>query len=111
MEKVEYKIKKDKEFKGKRYESYTVEKIITETNGNIEHLYRTLFPHIDGKIDEINLDKVYFPKPITQEEWEQLPQEYKTAWLEGTMTEEMRKYGMSCLQQIRERKLMEGSVA
>ena len=29
MEKIEYKVTKDKDFIGKRYESYTVEKIIT----------------------------------------------------------------------------------
>lgn len=91
MEKVEYKIKKDKDFIGKRYESYTVEKIITKEDGEVEHLYRTIFPHIDGKINKIDLDKIYFPKPITQKEWEQLSEEYHKAWINGKMTKKLCK--------------------
>lgn len=91
MEKIEYKIEKDKDFAGKIYESYTVEKIVIKENGKTEHLYRTLFPHIDGNINEIDLDNVYFSKPITQKEWKQLSEEYHKAWINGTMTEELCK--------------------
>ena len=91
MGKIEYKVEKDKDFIGKTYESYTVEKIITKDNGEIEHLYRTLFPHIDGNVNEIDFDKVYFPKPITQKEWKQLSEEYYKAWINGTMTKELCK--------------------
>lgn len=104
MEKVEYKIIKDKDFIGRRYESYTVEKIITYDNGKIEHLHRTLFPHIDGKIENINLDDIYFPPVITSEEWNLLPETYRKAWINGTMTEEMKEYGEMWLQIIRESK-------
>lgn len=91
MRKIEYKVEKDKDFIGKRYESYTVEKIITKENGETEHLYRTLFPHIDGSINEIDFDNIYFPRPITQTEWKQLSEEYRKAWINGTMTEELCK--------------------
>ena len=50
---------------------------------------RTLFPHIDGNIDEIDLDKLLFQKPITPEEWEQLSEEYHKAWFRGSMTKEL----------------------
>lgn len=89
MEKIEYQIKKDKDFIGKRYDSYTVEKITISEEGNVEHLYRVLFPHVDGEIDKINFDKLYFPIPITQEEWEQLSPEYRKAWCNGTLTKEL----------------------
>jgi hypothetical protein len=89
MKKIEYKVEKNKDFTGKRYESYTVEKIITHDNGKVEHLHRVLFPHIDGKIDEINLEDIYFQNPITQDEWEKLSPEYHKAWLNGIMTEEL----------------------
>lgn len=91
MENIEYKIEKDKDFIGKRYESYTVEKIIKYDNGEVEYRYRTVFPHIDGDIYKINLDKLAFPKPITHEEWNKLSPEYHKAWLNGTMTDELCK--------------------
>lgn len=91
MENIEYKIEKDKDFIGKRYESYTVEKKITYDNGKVEHRYRTVFPYIDGDIDKIDLDTLDFPKTITHEEWEKLSLEYHKAWLNGTMTEKLCK--------------------
>ena len=48
-----------------------------------------MFPHIDGNINEINLDELYFPKPITPEEWKQLSEEYHKAWIRGSMTKEL----------------------
>lgn len=104
MEKVSYKIIKDKEFIGKRYETYTIEKKIIWDNGEIEKRYITFIPFRDGNIEQINLDTLIFPKPISEEEWRQLPNEYRTAWIKGNMTEEVRKLGESCLQQIRERR-------
>lgn len=89
MEKIKYEIMKDKEFIGKRFESYTVIKTITYDNGEIEHRYRTIFPSIDGNIDKMNLDDLYFPITITQEEFKQLPEEYDKAWMKGTLTKEM----------------------
>lgn len=77
--KVEYKIEKDKDFIGKRYESYSVEKIIRNNDGKIEHRYRTIFPHIDGDINKINLNKLYFPRTIIYEEWKKLSPEYRKA--------------------------------
>ena len=80
--KNEYKIQKDKDFTGKRYESYTVEKIITHDNGEVEHRYRVIYPHIDGKIDTIDFEELEFPKPITTEEWDNMPRETRKKWLQ-----------------------------
>jgi hypothetical protein len=89
MEKIKYEIVKDKDFIGKRYESYTVEKIITHSNGKVESRYKVIFPHIDGNINKLNLDELDFPKPITSDEWERLSIEYRNAWLNGTLTKEL----------------------
>ncbi len=80
--KNEYKIQKDKDFIGKRYESYTVEKIITHDNGEIEIRRRIIFPHIDGDIDTIDFEKLEFPKPLTTEEWNKLSLETRKKWLQ-----------------------------
>lgn len=37
----------------------------------------------------VDLDSLDFPKPITQEEWEQLSENYHKAWLRGSMTKEL----------------------
>lgn len=102
-----YKITKDEGFIGKRFDTYTIEKTLILDNGKKEFRYKTWIPFRDGDINKVNLDTLIFPKPITEDEWVQLPQEYRTAWLKGTMTEELSKYGLSVLQQIRERKFME----
>ena len=91
MEKIKYKVEKDKNFYGKRFKSYTVEKIITYDNGEVEHRYRTIFPSIDGRINTINFNKLGFPKPITQEEWKKLSPEYRKAWCNGTLTKALAK--------------------
>lgn len=91
MEKIEYKIEKDNDFIGKRYESYTVEKHIIYDNGETEIRTRVVFPHIDGELTEENLNKLVFQKSITEEEWQQLSQEYRSAWINGTMTDELCK--------------------
>lgn len=105
--KTSYKVTKDKDFIGQRYETYTIEKTLIYDNGEKEYRYKTWIPFRDGDINKVNLNTLAFPKPITQDEWEQLPQEYRIAWIRGTMTEELRKYGLSILQQIRERKVQE----
>lgn len=105
MERVEYKVEKDKDFISKRYETYTIEKKVIYDNGKTESRFITFIPFRDGDIKQIDLNTLKFPKPITEEEWKQLPKEYKTAWLKGTMTEEIKKYGESCLQLIRERRV------
>lgn len=89
MEKIKYKITKDKDFIGKRFETYTIEKIITYANGEVETRYRIFIPFFDGNIKRVNLDDLYFPIIITQEEFEQLPEEYDKAWMKGTLTKEM----------------------
>lgn len=109
--KSEYKITKDKDFIGKRYDTYTIEKILIYDNGEKEHRYRVWIPFRDGDINKVDLTTLDFPQPIIQEEWEQLPQEYRTAWIKGTMTEELSKYGLNILQQIRERKVMKVGIA
>lgn len=91
MEKIKYKITKDKDFIGKRFESYTIEKIITNDDEEKECLYRIWFPFIDGDISKANLDEIYFPKPITNEEWQKLSPEYRKSWINGAMTEELHK--------------------
>lgn len=87
--KNEYKVEKDKEIKGQRCETYTIEKIITYDNGEKETRIITFIPSRDGDINKIDLDKLDFPKPITQKEWEMLSQEYHKAWTNGTMTKEL----------------------
>lgn len=89
MTKIEYKIEKDKDILGQRYETYTIQKNIIYDNGKTEVRYRTFIPFRDGDINKINLDMLDFPKPITQEEWEKLSPEYHKAWIKGTMTNEV----------------------
>ena len=79
--KIEYIKTKDKDFIGKRFKSWTIEKRITYDNGEVEHFYRVVFPHIDGDIEKIDLDKLYFPKTMTNEEWENMPPKEKYNWL------------------------------
>ena len=87
--KNEYKIVKDKDFIGKRYETYTIEKKITYDNGETEFRYKTFIPFRDGDINKVDLDTLDFPKPITADEWEKLSPEYRKAWITGTMTKEL----------------------
>lgn len=101
MEKVEYKITEDEDFKGKLFKSYTVEKHITYDNGTKEVRTRVVFPHLDGEPTIENLSKLKFSKSIEPAEWEQLPEIYRKAWLNGTMTDELYKYGETCLAIIR----------
>lgn len=89
MEKIEYKIEKNKEIIGQRYETYTIQKNITYDNGKTETRYRVFIPFRDGDINKIDLDMLDFPKPITKEEWEKLSSEYQKAWIRGTMTKEL----------------------
>lgn len=91
MEKIEYKIEKNKEIIGQRYETYTIQKNITYDNGKTETRYRVFIPFRDGDINKIDLDMLDFPKPITQEEWKKLSPEYHKAWIRGTMTKELSK--------------------
>lgn len=104
--KTSYKITKDKGFL-ESWGTYTIEKTLILENGEKEIRHKTWIPFRDGDINKVNLDTLIFPKPITEDEWVQLPQEYRTAWLKGTMTEELSKYGLSVLQQIREKEIME----
>lgn len=87
--KNDYIITKDNDFLGQRYETYTVEKIITYRNGETERRVRVIIPAIDGDINKIDLDKLEFKKPISSEEWEKLSPEYRKAWCNGTMTKEL----------------------
>ena len=105
--KKEYKITKDIGFIGKRYKTYTIEKKITYDNGETETRIRSFIPLRDGDIEKVNLDELEFQKSITTDEWDELPEEYRKAWIRGTMTEEIKKVGDKCLERIRERKLKE----
>lgn len=89
MEKIEYKVIKDKDFIGKRFNSYTIEKTITYADGDKETRLRSFIPCRDGDINRINLDNLYFPVSVSYDEWQQLPEEYNRAWLKGTITKEM----------------------
>lgn len=91
MGKIEYKVEKDKEFVGQRYETYTIEKKITYSSGDVEIRTKVFIPFRDGDINKVDFDKIDFPKPITSKEWEQLSEEYHKAWINGTMTEELCK--------------------
>lgn len=101
MPKNEYKITKDKDIFGQRYETYSIEKIITHDNGEVEKRYRVWIPFRDGDITKVDLNKLEFQKPITTEEWNQLSREYQKAWLNGTLTEEL-------CQELRELRAKEG---
>lgn len=79
--KNEYKIIKDNDFIGKIYNSYTIEKIITYDNGKTEQLLRSFFPHIDGNINKIDLDSLYFPKTMTNKEWNNMTPQQRYDWL------------------------------
>lgn len=111
MEKVKYKIEKDKEFKGKRFETYTIEKTITYANGETEIRLRSFIPFRDGDINTVNLDDLYFPITITQEEIKQLPEEYDKAWMRGTLTKEMSKKIQELVLLMRANKKMAGGAA
>ena len=111
MEKVEYKVKKDKDFIGKRFETYTIEKTITYANGEIETRYRSFIPVRDGDINTVNLDELYFPITITQEEFEQLPKEYDEAWIKGTLTKVMSEKMQELVLLMRANKRIAGGVA
>lgn len=70
---TEYKITKDIGFTGQRFDTYTIEKAVIKDNGEKEFSYRTWIPFRDGDIDKVDLDTLEFQKPITQDEWKQLP--------------------------------------
>lgn len=89
--KTKYKVIKDKDFIGKRYDTYTIKKTLIYDNGETETRYRTFIPFRDGDINKIDLKTLDFPKPITQKEWEQLSEEYRKAWINGRMTKELCK--------------------
>ena len=91
IERTEYTITKDKDFIGKRCESYTIEKKIIHSYGKVETRTRIFIPFRDGDINKINLDELDFPEPITSEEWEKLSPEYRKAWCNGTLTKELCK--------------------
>ena len=78
---IEYIKTKDKGYVGKRFNSWTIEKRITYDNGKTEHLYKTIFPHIDGDIEKIELDKLDFPKPMTNEDWDNMSPKEKYDWI------------------------------
>ena len=109
--KNEYKITKDKDFIGKRFETYTIEKIITYANGEVERRYRTFIPFYDGDIKKVNLDDLYFPITITQEEVKQLPEEYDKAWMKGILTKEMSEKMQELVLLMRANKKVAGGVA
>lgn len=91
MKKIEYKVIKDKEFEGQRCETYTIEKIMTHNNGEIETRTRIFIPLRDGDISKVDFNTLDFPKPITSKEWEMLSAKYRKAWIKGTMTKELCK--------------------
>lgn len=91
MGKIEYKVEKDKEFVGQRYETYTIEKKIIYSSGDVEIRTKVFIPFRDGDINKVDFDKLDFPKPITSKEWEMLSEEYRKAWINGTMTKELCK--------------------
>mgnify|MGYP005969944977 CR=1 FL=1 len=111
MEKIEYKVEKDKEFIGQRYETYTIEKKITHINGDVEIRTKVFIPFRDGDINTVKLDDLYFPITITQEEMKQLPEEYDKAWMRGTLTKEMSKKMQELVLLMRANKKMAGGVA
>lgn len=80
--KNEYKVIKDKGFVGQKYSTYTIEKKIIYDNGETEIRHKVFIPARDGKIKEVDFDKLDFPKPITHEEWLKLPIEYRKKWLQ-----------------------------
>ena len=109
--KNEYKITKDKDFLGKRFETYTIEKNITYENGETEKRYRIFIPFRDGNIEKVNLNDLYFPITITQEEFKQLPKEYNKAWMQGTLTKEMSEKMQEFVLLMRANKEVAGGVA
>ena len=102
IEKTEYTITKDKDFIGKRYETYTIEKKIMHSNGKVEIRTRVFIPFRDGDINKINLDKLHFPEPFTAEEGEKLSPEYRKAWCNGTLTKELCKEREEVLRKMKE---------
>lgn len=102
IKKTEYTIIKDKDFIGKRYETYTIEKKITHSNGKVEIRTRAFIPFRDGDINKINLDELVFLEPITPEEWEKLSPEYRKAWCNGTLTKELCEEREEVLRKMKE---------
>ena len=109
--KNEYMVTKDKDFIGKRFKTYTIEKTITYANGEIETRLRSFIPFRDGDINTVNLDDLYFPITITQEEIKQLPEEYDKAWMRGTLTKEMSEKMQELVLLMRANKKIAGGVA
>lgn len=109
--KNEYKITKDNDFLGKRFETYTIEKTIIYANGETETRLRSFIPCRDGNINTVNLDNLYFPITITQEEFRKLPEEYDKAWMKGTLTKEMSEKMQELVLLIRANKRKEAGVA
>ena len=52
----EYRIKKDKDFIGQRFSTYTIEKIIKYENGETERRFKVFTPAIDWDINKVNLE-------------------------------------------------------
>ena len=102
IERTEYTITKDKDFIGKRCETYTIEKKIIHSHGKVETRTRIFIPFRDGDINKINLDELDFPEPITSEEWEKLSPEYRKAWCNGTLTKELCKERDELLRKMKE---------
>lgn len=109
--KNEYKIEKCKDTLTKRYEAYLITKKITYDKGEIEERTRMFFPCVDGDIDKVNLDDLYFPITITHEEFKQLPEEYDRAWMKGTLTKEMSEKMQELVLAMRANKRKAGGVA
>ena len=109
--KTEYKITKDNNIFTKMYDMYNIEKTIIYDNGEKETRYRTFIPFQDGDIHKVNLDDLYFPITITQEEMKQLPKEYDKAWIIGTLTKEMSEKMQELVLLMRANKRIAGGVA
>ena len=102
IEKTEYTITKDKDFIGKRYRTYTIEKKIIHSNGKVEIRTRVFIPFRDGDINKIIFNELDFPEPITPEEWEKLSLEYRKAWCNGTLTKELCEEREKVLRKMKE---------
>lgn len=78
--KNEYKVEKCNNESWIRFESYLITKTITYDNGETEQRTRLFYPHLEGEIEKVNLDKLEFKKTMTQEEFKQMPLEYQRNW-------------------------------